>query len=150
MTLGFVAALSACGGTGGGSPASPSPRPAVFTAADDMTTVEVSVGERFTVSLQENPTTGYEWDMIAGPGLALVGDEFVAPSPSPSPLEGAGGTHSWVFRAEGQPVQVEESIFFASPDGIRATQQLVIASRASQMPEIRWSLTREPTETDPE
>ena len=100
MTLGFAAALSACGGTGGGSPASPSPRPAVFTAADDMTTVEVSVGERFTVSLQENPTTGYAWDMIAGPGLALVGDEFVAPSPSPSPLEGAGGTHSWVFRAE--------------------------------------------------
>ena len=75
--------------------------------------------------------------------LARDGDEgaFVLIAP---------GGDAWVFRAEGQPVQVEESIFFASPDGIRATQQLVIASRASQMPEIRWSLTREPTETDPE
>ena len=92
--------LVACGGTAGRSPAPSSPVPAVYTAADNGTTVEARVGERFTVTLEENPTTGYSWDMIAGPGLTQIGDKFVAPSPSPSPLMGAGGTHSWVFRAD--------------------------------------------------
>jgi inhibitor of cysteine peptidase len=100
MTLAFVAALAACGGTGGSSPAPSSSKPAVYTAADDGATVETRVGEQFTVSLEENPTTGYQWDMKAGPGLTLVGDEFMGPSPSPSPLMGAGGTHSWVFKAD--------------------------------------------------
>src|SRR5450756_527596 len=86
LALASAAALAACGGTGGSSPAPSSPTPAVYTAADDGATVAASVGEQFTVSLEENPTTGYEWDMKAGPGLTLVGDEFVGPSPSPSPL----------------------------------------------------------------
>lgn len=93
-----AASLAACGGTGGSSPAPSLPAPAVYTAADDGATVEASVGEQFTVNLEENPTTGYKWDMKAGRGLTLVGDEFVGPSPSPSPLMGAGGTHAWVFK----------------------------------------------------
>jgi len=102
LALASAAALAACGGTGGSSPAPSSPTPAVYTAGvgEDGATVPASVGEQFTVSLEENPTTGYEWDMKAGPGLTLVGDEFVGPSPSPSPLMGAGGTHSWVFRVD--------------------------------------------------
>jgi inhibitor of cysteine peptidase len=91
--------LAACGGAAGNAPASPSPTPAVYTAVDSGATVAVTVGERFTVSLKENPTTGYAWDMKAGPGLTLVGDAFAGPSPSPSPLMGAGGMHSWVFEA---------------------------------------------------
>jgi inhibitor of cysteine peptidase len=94
-----AASLAACGGAAGSAPASPSPASAVYTAADSGTTVAVSVGERFTVTLKENPTTGYAWDMKAGPGLTLVGDAFAGPSPSPSPLMGAGGMHSWVFEA---------------------------------------------------
>ena len=100
LALACGAVLVACGGSAGSSPApSPSP-PAVFTEADNTTTVAARVGEQFTVTLDENPTTGYQWDMKAGPGLTLVSDRFTGPSPSPSPLEGAGGTHSWVFRAD--------------------------------------------------
>jgi len=72
----------------------------VYTVADNNATVAARVGEQFTVSLAENPTTGYQWDMKAGPGLTLVSDRFTGPSPSPSPLEGAGGTRAWVFRAD--------------------------------------------------
>ena len=100
VALAAASALAACGGAATGSPASASPTPAAYTAADSGATVAARVGERFTVSLDENPTTGYQWDMKAGPGLTLVGDEFVGPSPSPSPLMGAGGTHSWVFKAD--------------------------------------------------
>src|SRR5665647_3229884 len=94
LALASAAALAACGGTGGSSPAPSSPTPAVYTAADDGATVAASVGEQFTVSLEESPTAGHAWGMKAGPGLTLVGDEFVGPSPSPSALMGAGGTHS--------------------------------------------------------
>ena len=99
MTLACAAALAACGGTGGSSLAPPPAPPAAYTAADNHATVAARVGEQLTVTLAENPTTGYQWDMKAGPGLTLVSDQFIGPSPSPSPLEGAGGTHSWVFRA---------------------------------------------------
>ncbi len=57
---------------------------------------------------------------------------------------------AWLFQAEGLLVEVEESIFFASPNGARAAQQLVIAGRAGQTPDVRWSLTRDLGETDPE
>jgi len=100
MALASAAVLMACGATAGSSPAPSSPTPAVYTSADNGATVQASVGERFTVSLAENPTTGYTWDMKAGPGLTRVVDKFVGPSPSPSPLMGAGGTRSWVFRVD--------------------------------------------------
>ncbi len=48
----------------------------------------------------------------------------------------------WVFAADGMVVDVEESIFFAAPDGARAAQQLVLHGRANLNPNIRWSLTR--------
>jgi len=98
--LASAAMIAACGGTAGSSPPPTSPPPAVYTVADNNATVAARVGEQFTVSLAENPTTGYQWDMKAGPGLTLVSDRFTGPSPSPSPLEGAGGTRAWVFRAD--------------------------------------------------
>src|SRR5450759_2161068 len=98
LALLAAGSLVACGGSSGGASASPSPGARVYTETASGTTIRAKVGDRITVTLRENPTTGYKWDMKAGPGLTLVGDEFVGPSPSPSPLMGAGGTHSWVFR----------------------------------------------------
>ena len=91
---------AACGGSSGGASASPSPGARVYAETASGTTIRAKVGDRITVTLRENPTTGYKWEMKLGPGLTLVGDEFVGPSPSPSPLMGAGGTHSWVFRVD--------------------------------------------------
>jgi len=100
LALLAAGSLVACGGSSGGASASPSPGARVYTETASGTTIRAKVGDRITVTLRENPTTGYKWDMKAGPGLTLVGDEFVGPSPSPSPLMGAGGTHSWVFRVD--------------------------------------------------
>ena len=110
LTAAFVvvaAARAACGGgsgTGGGSIAdtsSPSPQAAVYTASDSGTTVKALVGERFTIRLAENPSTGYKWAMKLGPGLKLVSGSFEQPSPSPSPpVVGAGGMHVWLVEVE--------------------------------------------------
>jgi uncharacterized heparinase superfamily protein len=49
---------------------------------------------------------------------------------------------TWDFHAEGVAIGVDESIFFASPDGPRATHQLTIPGRVGENAVQRWSLTR--------
>jgi inhibitor of cysteine peptidase len=93
-----AAALSACGGSS--APPSPSPVVRTFTEAQNSKTVTASVGERFAVTLDENPTTGYAWALKLGPGLSLISDEYAGPSPSASPLMGAGGARTWVVRVD--------------------------------------------------
>ncbi len=48
----------------------------------------------------------------------------------------------WIFEAGDLVIDVEESIFFAAPDGARAAQQLVVHGRAQLTPDVHWSLTR--------
>jgi len=64
-----------------------------FETRNSMT---VSQGATITVTLSENPSTGYSWVMNASSGLQLVGDHYTL-------LEndrfGAEGEHEWVFLA---------------------------------------------------
>ena len=48
----------------------------------------------------------------------------------------------WRFSCEGLAPQIEDSIFFAAPDGARATRAIVIAGRIQEASTIRWSLVR--------
>lgn len=59
--------------------------------------LDLSVGQRFEVSLPENPTTGFRWtfESNGGPVCALVSDSFVSSAGPP----GAGGLHHWEFEA---------------------------------------------------
>jgi len=56
-------------------------------------------------------------------------------------LVGAEGVLA--FEAGGLPVSIEESIFFAAPEGPRACAQLVIHGHASDIAEVFWSLTKQ-------
>jgi inhibitor of cysteine peptidase len=87
-----AALLAACGGSGGAT--------LKVTEADNAKTVTAKVGDEVSVTLKENPTTGYEWTMIAGPGLAAQSDTYIGPSPSASPLLGAGGVHTWLYKVD--------------------------------------------------
>ena len=64
--------------------------------------VKTEVGQRIRVTLPENRTTGYRWQVGDGCGgiLAVEDDQTTAGSGLP----GAGGTRAWVFaaKAEGQ------------------------------------------------
>jgi inhibitor of cysteine peptidase len=98
----LMAALGACGGSGATSP-SPTAKVKVYTAAASGTTVSAAVGERITIKLDENPSTGYRWDLKLSPGLKLVTSTFLGSSLSPSPspaIVGAGGVHSWLIVVE--------------------------------------------------
>ena len=52
-----------------------------------------------------------------------------------------GGQH-WLFHAAGRQLELEDGAFFASADGSRAAQQIVIRGDAGREPETRWAFLR--------
>ena len=51
----------------------------------------------------------------------------------------------WRFRTDGQAVAIEESIFFAGPNGPRPSLQLVIRRRLGESTSVSWSFERRAT-----
>jgi predicted secreted protein len=63
---------------------------------------EVDVGDEFTITLDSNATTSYEWqlaDTLDESILELVGSEYTIPNDEG--LAGAGGIEVWTFKAVG-------------------------------------------------
>ena len=50
----------------------------------------------------------------------------------------------WTFNTFGDPVELEESVFLASPDGPRRAVQIVIYGKAREKPAVRWCLYHSP------
>ncbi|WP_292518536.1 protease inhibitor I42 family protein [Methanoculleus sp.] len=67
-----------------------------FNETDDNTTVTLPVGSNITISLEENPTTGYEWNVTSSTGLQLVNETHDAQE---TELVGAPGVHIWEYIA---------------------------------------------------
>lgn len=91
LTVGGV--LSACADD-------PDPEPLVVT--DPGTIFEAEVGDRVTIVLESNATTGYAWELERPPPadvVRFVDDRYVAPD---SELVGAGGHQRLTFEAVGE------------------------------------------------
>lgn len=78
------------------------PEPAKPLTANPDAPTNIRRGQRFLITLDTNPTTGYQWKFVAPwdeKVLTLLGETYVE-----SPLErvGAGGTQAWWFKAVGQ------------------------------------------------
>lgn len=52
----------------------------------------ILLGEIFTLRLEENPSTGYMWDLTLSDGLQILSDRYVPPT---SNLPGSGRVHEW-------------------------------------------------------
>lgn len=70
----------------------------VYTTAANGTTVQQTLGDEFNVRLEENPTTGYSWNMTSTAGLDLASDQYIPSQPSGT-IVGAGGVHSYLYKA---------------------------------------------------
>jgi inhibitor of cysteine peptidase len=68
----------------------------VFNETNNNETVTLPVGSNITISLVENPTTGYEWNVTSSTGLQLVNETHDAPQ---TELVGAPGVHIWEYIA---------------------------------------------------
>ncbi len=74
--------------------------------AGDASTLEVELGSTFTLEMDSNPTTGYQWSLaepLNAGIVSLVGKEYVAPDTN---LAGAGGQEIWTFWAVGNGAEV--------------------------------------------
>lgn len=63
-----------------------------FNETNNNETVTLPAGSNVTIRLDENPTTGYSWNVTSSTGLQYVNDTFIAPQTG---LMGAGGVHVW-------------------------------------------------------
>ncbi len=68
-------------------------------ARDSGRRVELRVGQRFSVALRANDSTGYSWKVVSsgGPVLRMLGEPAFVED---SRRAGAGGTATYEFRAE--------------------------------------------------
>src|ERR1035441_4739505 len=85
--------------------------------------VAATVGKEFKITLQCNPTTGYQWVLAKAPDeklAKLLRSDYKRPD---SKLVGAGGDMVWTFRAltEGQ-TQVELNYVRPWEKGVKPAQ----------------------------
>lgn len=69
----------------------------ILTRADSGNTVDLRVGERLLVRLEESPTTGFAWTREGGNDALVQQDSDFAPA---SAGVGGGGLRSFLFMAE--------------------------------------------------
>ena len=85
----------------------------VVTEAQNNATVNMKAGDTLIVSLPENGTTGYLWNMTVSPGLAIVDDTFVS-SDKAGTLVGAGGTRTWTIKVNNAGSQWVKGVYMRS------------------------------------
>jgi inhibitor of cysteine peptidase len=117
-----VLVVAGCLGTGSQTPSGvtnePSETPAVgehvtIGESQNGATVYVNRTADITLKLNENPTTGYRWNLTATPGLVMVNDTFV-PSDTTGKLVGSGGTRIWEMNAAGTGTQIINVVYMRS------------------------------------
>ncbi|OPY31920.1 MAG: Chagasin family peptidase inhibitor I42 [Methanomassiliicoccales archaeon PtaU1.Bin124] len=69
----------------------------IYTEMDDHRTINIRVGDGFTVRLVENPSTGYRWFIERKGWLEIVKDEYVEDQHAPDEM-GVGGHRIFDFK----------------------------------------------------
>jgi len=81
----------------------------VYNVTADVNTTElvVPMNEVIMISLTENPTTGYTWNVTLSEGLTLLNDVYVQDEAEEG-MVGVGGVHEWFIEA----VEAGEQTFY--------------------------------------
>ena len=77
------------------------------TADVNITELVVPMNEVIMISLAENPTTGYTWNITLSEGLTLLNDVYVQDEAEEG-MVGVGGVHEWFIEA----VEAGEQTFY--------------------------------------
>jgi len=94
---------------------------ASYGDADNGKSISVNEGTTVTIILDENPTTGYAWNMTATDGLSVTGDKYIQGG-QPG-LVGAGGTHEWTIKATGKGQQQLAGIYRRSWEPLTGSEK---------------------------
>ena len=93
----------------------------VVTQEQNKATVSVNQGSVITVRLQENPTTGYQWNLTTTPGLRVISDNYV-PSDTTGKLSGSGGTRVWEISATAKGEQKINAVYMRSWEPVTGSE----------------------------
>ena len=105
-----ITIVSGC--TSNNQPNTPTPATSsvtAYNASDDNRTVALKNGDSIIVSLDENPSTGYSWNVSATSGLSIRDLGYV--DKGTQGMVGAGGMHSWAITATGTGDQAFSGIY---------------------------------------
>ena len=73
-------------------------------------TVSFEAGRAFALRLEENPSTGYAWNLTVTEGLIQDSEDF-EPASGDGGLVGAPGVHTWTFHGETPGTYMIEGIY---------------------------------------
>ena len=68
-----------------------------FTKTANDSTATVHVNEEFMIELEENPSTGYCWEIAASAEIKIISSDFLLHNTS---AIGGGGLHRFVLKTE--------------------------------------------------
>jgi inhibitor of cysteine peptidase len=71
----------------------------VVNESQNSGTVYMNRSNIITVTLAENPSTGFTWNLTTTPGLRVIRDEYI-PTDTSGKVVGSGGTHTWDISTE--------------------------------------------------
>jgi inhibitor of cysteine peptidase len=74
------------------------------------TTHTVPIHSNITLKLNENPTTGYSWNLTTTEGLRVLSDGYVSDDPAGT-RAGAGGVHTWNITATAAGLQDIKGVY---------------------------------------
>ncbi len=121
----FTVALSGCVDKGQNNTENQiQPKQQVITETNNGTTISLEKGETFYLRLQENPTTGYSWQLNLSQKLSLVSDKYYPPESKEGekPIVGAGGVHLWEIKADSKGNQQVTAIYKRSWENETGTE----------------------------
>jgi len=93
----------------------------VVTEEQNGATVTVKTGAVISVRLQENPTTGYSWNLTTTPGLQIINDTY-KPTYTTGKMVGSGGTHIWDISAVATGEQKIKGVYMRSWEPITGNE----------------------------
>ena len=85
-----------------------------ITEVDNGKTINIKPGQTFILKLNENPSTGYSWQMKLSNGLELLSDKYYSSESSGQGVRailGAGGYRLWIIKARNNGFQQVEAIY---------------------------------------
>jgi inhibitor of cysteine peptidase len=85
----------------------------VVTEEQNGAAVTIKTDAIITVKLQENPTTGYSWNLTTTPGLQIINDTY-KPTYTTGKMVGSGGTHIWDISAVATGEQKIKGVYMRS------------------------------------
>jgi inhibitor of cysteine peptidase len=94
-----------------------------FSENESQSTAYAIIDDTIIVTLQENPTTGYSWNMTYSEGLKLKEDVYAEASIN-SALVGAPGYHTWIFEVTETGEQNISAIYKRPWEEITGTEDI--------------------------